>query len=331
MATLIEEKVGVDSLSPVEALEVAVEVEEVRSDTQKAIDSVLGVLGATEGDKLLGKIAKTACGLFLDTKATRKYLVLGAECHDYVVRATGMGVKRADVITRIEDRLREAGIGSADLRVNDWIAVYGLATLCTGQTEVKDMDNAWVGSYAYRTLAILKVAMERDGDAFAFKYGWREFALAALRDGLKGKRLEDACKEHAKVVADLIEANARKSLSPEQIAQRDAQQLSKERDKITQQIVRSAESIRDTAVKAHIPAQDLADMLVNRGIIPAPTPVKVPMDFDDLAHSLDHDGAIKLAQALCERGNVAVVTKLASELKGWLLKVTGNASGAASA
>src|SRR3954453_13646533 len=100
----------------------------------------LGRLGL---DRQFAKILRSASDLFLNSKQTRKYLVLGEECDTYVRKAVDLGVKRSDAVARITDRLNEAGLGMADIRVNDWIAVYNLARLCTGQDTVKDMPPEW--------------------------------------------------------------------------------------------------------------------------------------------------------------------------------------------
>jgi hypothetical protein len=289
-----------------------------RSESDRKVDEVLGAAELTTLDRQFAKILRHANDLFLNVKQTRKYLMLGEECDLYVRKAVDMGVKRSEAIARITDRLADAGMGNQDIRVNDWVAVYGLARLCNGADTVKDMDPLWVGSHAYRTLAILKVAIERDDTDYTFKPHWSEKVREWLANGVRGRGLEEATKQHAKVVEEHVRETRMKSLTPEKQHQLEMAQLSAERDKQVAAINKAAEQIRDRAVKANLTPDDLLVTLVNRGIITPPEPVRVPMDSRDYAQQMDADQAAEFAKALIDRGNTAIVMAIASVLTGWL-------------
>jgi hypothetical protein len=289
-----------------------------RSESDRKVDEVLGAAELTTLDRQFAKILRHANDLFLNVKQTRKYLMLGEECDLYVRKAVDMGVKRSEAIARITDRLADAGMGNQDIRVNDWVAVYGLARLCTGADTVKDMDPLWVGSHAYRTLAILKVAIERDDTDYTFKPHWSENVREWLANGVRGRALEEATKQHAKVVEEHVRETRMKSLTPEKQHQLEMAQLSAERDKQVAAINKAAEQIRERAVKANLSPDDLLVTLVNRGIITPPEPVRVPMDSRDYAQQMDADQAAEFAKALIDRGNTAIVMAIASVLTGWL-------------
>ena len=298
-----------------------------RSESERTVDEVLGAAELTALDRQFAKILRYANDLFISGKQTRKYLLLGEECDLYVRKAVDLGCKRADAVARITDRLADAGMGNQDLRVNDWIAVYGLARLCTEAATVKDMDPVWVGTHAYRTLAILKVAVERDDVNYTYKTHWGEKVQEWLRDGVRGRALEEAVKQHAKDVEEHVRETRKKSLTPEKQHQMEMAELAAERDRQITAINKAAEQIRDRAIKANLSSDDLLVTLVNRGIITPPEPVSVPMDPHDMARTMDAETATTFARALIDRGDTAIVMAVASILAGWLRGHADKAAG----
>ena len=220
-----------------------VEVEELdpRSDSERATDSAMGAKELTALDRQFARILKAANEIY-GGKQLRKYLVLGEECYVYVLKATDAGAERSKAVERIGDRLADSGMSIKDIRVNDWMAVFGLAMLVTGESTVKDMDPVFLGSHAYRTFLTLKVGIERDraGMHYEFKTLWGDFIMGSLRDGLRGEKLEAAVKAHTAQVEEHVRTTRMKSLTPDKQHQFEMAELAREQDKQLNAISKAA-------------------------------------------------------------------------------------------
>ena len=237
------------------------------------------------------------------------------------------GYKRSDAVSRITDRLADAGMGGSDIRVNDWMAVFGLACLVNGVDTVKEMDKGWIGTHAYRTLAILRVGIERDDVSYTFKPHWADRIQELLRDCVRGAALEKAVKDHTAAVAEHVRTTRMKGLTPALQHQAEMAELARERDKKVAAINKAAESVRDKAVEIGLSPEDLLTTFVSRGIITPPEAVKVPLEPRDYAHQMNAEQAAEFAKALCDRGNVAIATAIAAVLTGWLRGHSEKAAG----
>lgn len=293
-----------------------------RSEGEKIIDKKLGKSGPTPLDRKFGKIVRDASFLMFNTKHTRRYLQLGEDCDAFIIEAMATGEKRSVVVNRIASRLLAEGLGTNDVRVNDWIAVYGLARLCTGCDTVEEMPASWVDDIAYRTLAILKIGVDRGGvevmdglerSCFAYVDGWAGFVADAIRTKLRGDKLRVAVTQHKEVLKTEARTDSRKGLSPDRVAQIDAAEAAKDRDKKIQAINTSAEAIRVNAMKAQFSPADVLTTLINRKVV-----ALSDMDMTDLAKSIDTSKASALAEAICRKGDHAVISSLAGVLQAWL-------------
>lgn len=292
--------------------------DDVRTDSQKKVDSILGKTGATDSDRQFAKIEKAVCDLMGAGKATKRYLAAGEECYTYVHLAVGAGVERASAVSRITERLEECGYMPKDLRVNDWIAVYALARLTTETDNLAEIPNSWLNSVAYRSLAMLKVAVERDDTEYTFKPGWRDKVVDLITDGLKGDKLKAAITDHTAHLDELAKMARRRHLSPQRIEQEEKAAIVAEQDKKVKALEKTAEVLRTAAMDAGYAPEDIFGVLVNRGIVPENAPNNVPMDLLEYARLMDSDSAAKLAGAIVDRGNYAIVMAVASVLTGWL-------------
>lgn len=289
-----------------------------RTESQQKMDAIAGNKDATKLDKQYGRVLKAANDLF-GNKATRKYLLLGEESYTYIHMYVSGGGKRSDATARLTELLHESGLGLNDIRVNDWTAVYGLARLCTGVDSVKDMPHTWIGSVAYRSLAELKVAIERDETDYVFKAGgWALFTETAIATGVKGRALTEAIKEQAEYADNVNRTNRLKGLSPERVEQLQQSELAKERDKQITAINKAAENIRDKALEANLSPDDLLYTLVNRGVITAPEPIERPMTPVEMANGLTVETASDLAYELVKRGHAEIIMAMAATLSGWV-------------
>lgn len=314
----------------------AAEILDGRTEGEKILDKIMGHDKPSALDKSLGLIVKTATDLFLNPTRTQKHLLLGEECTYFVRTAESLGVKRAEAVFKITERLGEAGLVSGDRSkqsVNDWMRVYHLALLCTGADVVKkskDDDESikavpqeWMSTHAYRTLACLTVAVEPDGESF--KPGWADFVTKMLREGFKGKRLEAAVKAHTEYVKDMLRTNKISQMTPDQVSKFEQKELTRQQDAAERSMKRFADQMAEKAQEAGLAPADLLIELVSRGHIPAPEPVLVPLGGDDMAKrakeiakALDTDSATQLAASLVERGDEKIVRAMVSILQGWL-------------
>ena len=291
---------------------------DVRSETEKQVDAVLGATGTTQLDKQFARILRHASDLFLNGKQTIKYLTLADECRSYLNQALEAGVKRKDAIARITDRLHDAGIGVSDIRVNDWLAVLGVALNVAKVDSLSEIDKKFWSKPAYRTLAMLKVGVTRDDKGFGgyiFKNGWADFIRSAIDKGLNGKRLVDAIDANAKAVTDLERFQSRAGLSPEQVDQRDRADLAKLRDKQISAIQKSIETLRDKAIEANMSQEDILNVMTNRGVITV-KPTKAPT-IAEMMRALTPDNATEFASCIVERGNPAIIATIVSQLVAW--------------
>lgn len=289
------------------------ETVDARTDSQKRMDGIAGNKGLTKLDKQYANVHSAAVKLYLDNKATKKYLLLGEETDVYMKMFVSGGGKREDGVKRLTELLHESGLGMEDIRVNDWIAVYNLAKLVTSTDSVAEISNVWLGTVAYRTLAMLKVAIDRDGMHYTFKTGWGDEACRLIRDGVRGKALVEAIKEHTEFVKESQRSAKMRKLSPSKQAQLEAAELADAREKQISAINKSAKVLREKAIEANFSPDDIFATLVHRGVIEPPD-----MDIASYVHTMDADKANELANALIERGNVSIVMTVASILSGWL-------------
>lgn len=289
-----------------------------RTPSQRATDIAAGNTEPTKLDIQYGKVRTAAYELF-GNRQTLKYLLLGMECYTYVCMAVDGGAKRSKAVSRLEELLRESGIG-IEPRVNDWIAVFMLACLCTGKKTVADMPVEWIGSVSYHTLADLKIGIESDktGLHYAFKRGWSDFIEEAIANGITGDRLEESINKHKEELKGIFHAEAREGLSPERVAQLDAEDVAREMNKRVVALDRAISALTKAASDANYSPDDLLPKLVKAKVITPPEPIIKPFDAEDIARTLDADSAAKLADALCQRGDYKVIMAIASVLTGYL-------------
>lgn len=323
MATATLEATAADVLdvtvTPAEAAQAA--------EIDAKVSSVVGAAVEVKWKRELQTISRKTKAVDSNPKRTRENVDLGETYFDFVTKYTKAGMSATEVRFAMTEQMLADGCDPESIkRVPDRIAVYKLAVLCTGESRTADMPKDWLESVAYRTLAYLKVGVNTDAAGHgSWADGWKDFVLDAIRTGATGKALIESIKAHREYLQAVAERNKRSGMNPSQIAMYEQQQLQKQREKDRNAFVASIQGAVERAVKAGFRPDELSEITNGTGSLP---PIQAPVDFAGVAHKLDPESVVTLANAIIERGNVALATQLAGLLKGWLMVVNKPAEAA---